>query len=73
MGRDDSEVYWRVFGATAVVMTAFLAAIPVLHRSQPGAMGATEFCPACGAASHADEGRSAACPECDTRYVVDPS
>lgn len=67
----DSDAYWRIFGATAVVMTAFLAAIPVLHRSQPTSAQATEFCPVCGAPSTAPEGLKAECPSCGSSYVVD--
>lgn len=37
--------FWRVFGVAAVLMTAFLAAVPVLHRSAKSAGIATKFCP----------------------------
>jgi hypothetical protein len=67
----DSDGYWRGFGVAAIVMTALLAAIPVLHRSQPASSATTGFCPVCGAASEATEGVAAVCPSCGTRYVVD--
>jgi hypothetical protein len=70
-GEFESEAYWRLFGVAAVLMTASLAAIPVLHRSQPGSAATTGFCPACGAPSEATEGAAAVCPTCNTRYTVD--
>ena len=70
-GEIGSDGYWRAFGAVAIVMTALLAAIPVLHRSQPASTRSTAFCPACGSECRALEGVQMTCPACGSGYVVD--
>lgn len=65
----DSNGYWRGFGVASVLMAAFLASIPVLHRSSRSADSA-EFCPICGATSHATIGERAVCPTCDRSYRI---
>lgn len=68
-GEIDSDGYWRGFGVAAVLLAASLAAIPVLHRSSRGA-AAAEYCPMCGAPSHAAIGEQTVCAACDRRYRV---
>lgn len=61
--------YWRGFGVAGVLLAAFLASIPVLHRSSRGARTA-EFCPMCGRPHQAPVGDQVVCPHCDTRYRI---
>jgi peptidoglycan/LPS O-acetylase OafA/YrhL len=68
-GEIDTSGYWRGFGVVSVLLAAFLASVPVLHRSSRGAEK-SEFCPMCGAHSMAAIGEPAVCPTCDRRYRV---
>lgn len=61
--------YWRGFGVASVLLAASLASVPVLHRSSRGAEE-VEYCPMCGAPSHAAIGEQTVCPTCDRRYRV---
>ena len=67
---EDADGYWRAFGVAAVLMAAFLAAVPILHRSGRVGGDAVEFCPLCGAAHHAAAGDETQCPACMQRYRV---
>lgn len=70
-GEIDGGGYWRTFGVTAVLLAAFLAAVPVLHRSSR-AMGAVAgFCPLCGATNRVTTGVATVCDACGGRYSVD--
>lgn len=67
----DGDGYWRAFGVTVVLMAAFLAAVPVLHRSARSGGAAAAYCPVCGAAHPAALGVATACPACGSRYTID--
>ena len=63
----------RVFGVVAVLVAAFVVAVPVLHRA--GARGSGEhvavrFCPACGHPLSARADEDAVCPGCGTSFRV---
>lgn len=70
-GEIDSDGYWRAFGVAAILMTAFLASLPVLHRSQPASAATTAYCPACGVTNEASEGVATRCRGCGVTYTVD--
>ncbi len=69
-GEIDESGFWRVFGIAAILMTAFLAAVPVLHRSAKSVGVTTEFCPHCGGPHRVAAGISTSCPHCAGRYQV---
>ncbi len=66
----DSDAYWRVFGVAAVLLAAFLAATPILHRSSRTAVGVARYCPMCGTAHEAPTGVETSCPACEHAYRV---
>jgi hypothetical protein len=68
-GEIGASGYWRGFGVASVLLAAFLASVPVLHRSSRKAEVA-EFCPMCGSANPAQLGEQTACASCDRRYRV---
>ena len=65
----EGEAYWRGFGITAVLLTALLASVPILHRSSRANANA-EFCPMCGASHSAPIGDQTVCPNCRRSYRV---
>ncbi len=69
-GEISNSAFWRAFGVAVVLMTAFVAAVPVLHRSARSAGIATRFCPLCGAPHGVPGGIATVCPECGRRYQV---
>ncbi len=72
-GDIDSDGYWRAFGITAVLLAAFLAAVPVLHRSARSMGANANFCPICGATNQVTTGTATICRTCGSRYSVDLS
>ena len=68
-GEIEGSGYWRGFGVASVLLAAFLASVPVLHRSSRRAERA-EYCPMCGAPNDAVIGEQSVCPACDRRYRI---
>ena len=68
-GDIENDGYWRGFGVVAVLLSAFLASIPLLHRSSRKAQ-AGEFCPVCGSRNQAVVGELTQCTTCEVRYRI---
>lgn len=66
----NNDIYWRAFGIAAVLLAAFLAAVPMLHRSGWTEGVTTSFCPMCGGAHQAPLAADTDCPACGSRYRV---
>jgi hypothetical protein len=63
----------RTFGVLAVLLAAFVVAVPVLHRASaraPGEPLPVRFCPACGAVVTGRAGEDEACPACGAGFRV---
>lgn len=77
-GEVGSSWYWRVFGAVAVALAAFVLVIPVLSRvgvrearAAGGAtVGRVAFCPSCGRPIGAASGVQTSCRQCGATFEV---
>lgn len=77
-GEVDSSWFWRLFGAVAVALAAFVLVIPVLARARSQyperEEGATAshvgFCPSCGRPLVRASGEVIHCPDCDATFTV---
>jgi hypothetical protein len=63
--------YWRMFAIVAVLLSASVLAVPVLHRGGGGRPGdQLKNCPFCGAPIEGTAGRPVTCGSCGRRYTV---
>lgn len=73
----DNPPTWlvRVYGVVAILVAAFVVAVPVLHRAsarRPEALAApVSFCPGCGRPLSARLREEASCPACGARFRVE--
>ena len=63
----------RTYGVVAILVAAFVVAIPVLHRASGRMTGdrvPVRFCPACGVSVSAASDEDAVCPACGSGFRV---
>jgi hypothetical protein len=72
--RQSSGAYTRIVAAFAVLVAAFVVAVPVLHRAgrDAGSAGKTTigFCPICGCPASGAEQEPITCPSCGGSFRV---
>jgi hypothetical protein len=77
-GEMDASWFWRIFGAVAVALAAFLLVIPVLSRVRARdsdvdanpIVACVSFCPSCGRPLVGASDEEIHCPECDATFAV---
>ncbi len=70
----SSSVYMRIVAGCAVLVAAFVIAVPVLHRAgrdeAPDASATIGFCPICGSRASGAEHGPITCPSCGRSFRV---